>query len=413
MGKDTLTTSSEDVLVQPNRSCSLSMFSCFSILLNGLIGIGIVSNGRHNRSGVAFNLIVNIIFALITYYSNYCISYVVSQTRSLSYEECWTNCGYKYPFVLSIGNFIPCVGFMSQFFANLHIFWVQLTDYIWPDCPPFLQDIYILSFIIIFILFIPMMLNQDEGYLAKLSHVSNLSLVAFAVLSIYIAVKISLADGFDPENSITIFDFSKDFLGPIGEYVGSYTTYCYYFISIKFLYNLTFRRAKKVIGWSLFTYCILTEIIGLASYFILYNDFDEKVFFLKLKPDNPEYQALTILFIIKTILSIPTLIDPMRISALYIVKISNRYPTFIWGAMAIIFMIVSLMFSTLSSTYMTALSGFLNAYVMMMQYVFPALMMIKKMAGKGKLHWVMIVLLIVLGFGFGIYSLIDFFTAFI
>lgn len=399
----------EDTFITPNRESSISWASCLSIFVNCLIGMGAIRNGRHNNTGILLNLLINVILALVTYYGMWMLLYVINCNKSTSYETCWTSSGFRFPGIISIGIFLPCIGFMSLYFSTIHLMFSTLMEFVWQDCPRLVKDNYVVSFVVV-ILILPIIFQQDLRYLAVTSHIANAITIVFVGFCVYFCVKRNLYYGFNDKNQISVFDLSKDWMSAFGDYVGTYTAYAFLFLSVRTMYNFTYKRSKKLLLYTLIIFCIFNEIIGLITYFVLYNDgWSDPVFLYSIASGNIAVVLAFAVFMVKIALLIPTLVDPIRISVLHIIKVSDHYPPYIWGGTAFILMLVSLMFSTLTNRYIAAFSQLLNSYVMLMQYAFPAFMLFKKMKTNNlpKIHYAGIVLLSLLGFGFGIYCLID------
>jgi hypothetical protein len=91
---------------------------------------------------------------------------------------------------------------------------------------------------------------------------------------------------------------------------------------------------------------------------------------------------------LQVIFSFPPMLEPMRLSALYLVNIREEYPTFFWVTIGLIWLLIAAVMATIATTYQDYALITATPMAMVMQFVAPAVMLIKCMPELPKIHWV-------------------------
>jgi hypothetical protein len=138
---------------------------------------------------------------------------------------------------------------------------------------------------------------------------------------------------------------------------------------------------------------------------VIYDDRREEFFLKELNPDDWTTKVGLIVFFFYLLCTFPVYIDPVRLGSLAFIRQLEVFPTFIWAATGMIWLIMAMLMRAVVMRWFpvvrlisTAASGF-------MQLGWPAMMMIKLMGTAPKIHWVGIGVFIALSLAFVAYAI--------
>ncbi|OHT14522.1 hypothetical protein TRFO_15031 [Tritrichomonas foetus] len=397
----------DDIPIKTSRKNSVSLFACFCILLNSLIGVGAIKNSRHGNCGVLLFTISNIVIAFLFYYASWFLIKLMSYYKTVNYESCWKASNFKFPWIASIAGCIPCLGYAANYFTEINNTYIMFIESVWENAPSIIIDPYFFDIIIILFFLMPCIISKERIMIVRYSYIKLFLLLVFLISIFYLFIETTLKNGFDPSNSVKLFDFSQSIIEMESEIVGTYISFCYIFISANQMINITFNRTKKMLRYA-FTGCFLiNEISFLLEYFVIFNNGENDSFLQNIDPTRTFNLFLMVCYTISLIFTIPTCMDPMRMNVFYVVKITDSYPQILWSAVGFVWMLIAALFSTLTSNHIEILTAFLGILAMLMQFVFPALMILKIRHGISKVHWVGIILFLVIGIGFSLVQIIS------
>ena len=396
----------DDERIRSNKMSSESFLSCLVVLLNSMCGLGIAQNYHCFACGFLFVTIVNIACALLAYYYSWMMIYLMRATREVSFESIWIGCGFKAFFVICIGMLVPCVGFISVYLTQISSLLKLLYQQVWEGAPVQLTDSLIVGLILSCTVFFPLYLRNDLRYIVILSYIGMIPLLGLLVLFVWWAVDSIRKRGFDPDHKVTLFNFQENWMTAVAEYVSTYVMYLTFSLILSHLRDLTYKRALRLMRIGIAVLCVYLEIMGIFGYLTSYSS---ESLPLMAVLDQTRVSVVTgiVFLIVKLITMVPTLVDPLRLSMLKIVVIHDTYPATIWGYMGVLLLVIASVFSLMNGAYLDIWRCILNVMVMFMQYISPAALLITKRSGLKRGHWIGIVLFIILGLAFSIFSLYD------
>lgn len=400
----------DTVPLKQNKANCLNIPQTVVVLLNCYIGLGPVRNDRHMRCGVVYTSVVNWIVCAITYYCYYLLILVMKTQKTFMYETAWAT-NYKLPIIMSVSTILPIIGFMSFYFTNIHNVWQSFVDCVWEDAPEFVSDHFTICLVVTFTIYIPLFIIQNIYYLYVLSIIKSVLTVLLFAFDIYWVMYFVKLNGFDPNHQVSwIFNGKEPFLTVVIEFISSYSNFMYIYYCLKEMYNLSFSRAKITVGWSLVIFAIINNLFCFAGYFTVFNNRGDDLVFKYLPQDSPITQISYIFFMVMLIIKLASMLNPGRESALAIVVILPKYPTFVWFSMGIISTLTAAYLGNLTSTYQDIFQIIENVFVIFMQFVVPAFLIYKIKNHVHKGHFFGSIILAIAGCGGLIYLL---FTALI
>ena len=396
----------ENERIRNNKMSSESFVACLVVFLNSMCGLGIAQCYHCFACGFLFVTIVNIVCAILAGYYAWVMIYLMKETREVSYESIWIACGFKWSFVICLGMLIPCIGFISVYLAQISELLQLLFAEVWVAAPVQLTDSLLIGLVLSCTVYFPLYLRDDLRYTVILSYIGMIPLVGMLVLYVYWCVESFRKRGFDPDKKVTLFNFQESWIMVIAEFVSTYIMYLTFCLVISHLRDLTYKRALRLMRIGIVFLWFYLEIVGILGYFTTYSG-EAVTIVAILDQSTISVVAGVVFLIVKLVTVVPTLVDPLRLSILKWVVIHDKYPPTIWGYMGLLLLVIASVFSRVNGPYLNIWRCILNALVMFMQFISPAALLITKRAGLSRLHWIGILLFIILGLGFAIFSLYD------
>jgi hypothetical protein len=389
-----LTLDGGDPLIQVNRVSSISPFQCIVMFVTANYGIGLARHGRHLRGGLVLATLGHVIMASISYYSLWIICYVGQRHQSFRYEELWRRCGYKGSVVVGLLMFISCESWIVLYFCYVLQLWVLIVDSMWPTAAAVIKDKFIVSFAILIVLFAPIILRRD-----KVAHFVGACLkgvVTVVLMALSIQWLVHYREHYVVESKVVrIFDISW-VVTIFGDYMNSYTNYPLLFWAFGSMKDLTFARLRKYILISFIFIVAGNEFVSYIQFFTLYDDRDADMIWGQLDLNLWSVRLGLVVWLVHIALTFPPFLEPVRTAALTLAQQLDSYPRFVWSSTGLVWMVISVLLSSISEANLLPLWLGVLAISGFMQFGFPALMLIKHMGDLPKVHWLGIILLIAL-----------------
>ena len=396
----------ENERIRNNKMSSESFVACLVVFLNSMCGLGISQCYHCFACGFLFVTIVNIVCAMLAGYYAWIMIYLMKETREVSYESIWIACRFKFFRVICVGMLVPCIGFISVYLTQISELLQLLFEEVWPSAPAQLTDSLLVGLLLSCTVYFPLYLRDDLRYTVILSYIGMIPLVGMLILYIYWCVESIRKRGFDPDKKVTLFNFKENWIMVIAEFVSTYIMYLTFCLVISHLRDMTYKRALRLMRIGIAILWFYLETVGILGYLATYSS-DAVTIMSIIHQSRISVVAGVIFLIVKLVTMVPTLVDPLRSSILKGVVIHDKYPPTIWWYMGLLLLVIASVFSRVNGPYLNIWRCILNALVMFMQYISPAALLITKRAGLSRLHWIGILLFIILGTGFAIFSLYD------
>lgn len=396
----------ENERIRNNKMSSESFVACLVVFLNSMCGLGISQCYHCFACGFLFVTIVNIVCAMLAGYYAWIMIYLMKETREVSYESIWIACRFKFFRVICVGMLVPCIGFISVYLTQISELLQLLFEEVWPSAPAQLTDSLLVGLLLSCTVYFPLYLRDDLRYTVILSYIGMIPLVGMLILYIYWCVESIRKRGFDPDKKVTLFNFKENWIMVIAEFVSTYIMYLTFCLVISHLRDMTYKRALRLMRIGIAILWFYLETVGILGYLATYSS-DAVTIMSIINQSRISVVAGVIFLIVKLVTMVPTLVDPLRSSILKGVVIHDKYPPTIWWYMGLLLLVIASVFSRVNGPYLNIWRCILNALVMFMQYISPAALLITKRAGLSRLHWIGILLFIILGTGFAIFSLYD------
>lgn len=396
----------EDYVLSSNKKSALSMWQGVVVILNYMIGVGLVSHYRHFRCGILLASFVNFFLAFVTYFSCDILFIGMQHLKKLRLESLWIERGFKLSFLIALFIFFPSLSFASLYFITIKNYLDKILDNYFPNRMYWLTDPYVLGLFIILVLIVPVLMTQNLKINVLLSCIGMATTMIIFIISAYWFVVNLKNNGFNHKNDIKLVDFSNGFFDCFARYIGSYFTYTIISTVMMQVRSVTVRKTKKIMRISLIYYSIFIEIVALIQYFTIYDVDDDSDIFENLNLDISVIIAIA-LMILKLLCTLPVCIYPAIEATFSLIIIQDQYPKLFWIFVVIVCCMSCLLISYIATSTQMIFAGFVNCVVLFMQFIFPTLLISKFLSEIKPFFIVIAIIISLLGFGLIIYSLYD------
>jgi len=396
----------DDSLLQRNSKSALNLFECTLMMINAITGMGALKLSVNFKYGAVSTSIVNLLLCLVSYYANWMLLTVMKIKRTFSYEESWRATMKHASFLTSINIIIPSVSFTSWYFLNIQELLISLLQQYYPNSSYIFKDTYLIAISVAIIICLPVIFQRTMKLVSVLSMIAFLCCIFAMVHITYWFIKYYNMYGFDPDQKMVLYS-SNGIVAVFSDYISAYCGFMFTFPCLSQLKSLTFNRGKSLMKYTHVFLFIFYEYTGLVSYFTLWDKQGSAIIYDKLPQGNMFLTIAYIVYIVLILCSIPMMINPARESALQIVSTTTKYPSYIWTSSGVLVAVTSILWTSLTGTYLSILRLFMSAAVMIIGFILPALMLSKVMDKLSKIHWVGITFFLVVGIGTMLFSLIS------
>jgi hypothetical protein len=383
-------------LIRPNRISSLSMIESFFIFSTSMAGIAVIRSVRHWNCGLILVTIIHITVALLSYYSVWMLLYVMKTYKVCNYQSCWRAVGFKGSWIIAIMMSATIAIFLAACFLVIWRMWIGLLFHRFPGLPAWITDPYLLHFVVIAVVFLPIVFRRDRHFLAYFSIVKAGVLVVFYGLNIYWCW-VQNRD-WTAEKPVNMVDTSQPYFPVLTDYVAVYISFFCIWAPLMDMRDFTFERGTKVIRWGYITFFVFSHSITIIQYFTFYGTMDADVILECLQVKNATIELGYVLVMMHMFISITSDLDPLRMVLLSFVQEMDKYPIYIWAAFGYIPLIFGVLLGQISEQHVWTVSLISNTFPIFLQFIGPAIMMAKVMkTGVSRVHWAGIVLLALVG----------------
>ena len=380
------------------RSGTLSFIDLVTCGLNAVFGIGIFRIGSYFNSGYLSIIILNMIIAIVSYYSLFLYVLSAAHYHQCTYEEIWVVAFSKKTV------FIPAFcSIISYFiFFGLDTQWISKTVHqmisVWaPGLDKAFSNIWTLTLILLLVFYIPICFVNN---LKIFVWIARIKLFCFFLILLYVFVRFILGlknRGFDPNNTASAFKIDDKILTDLSGYVFSYELMPFAYPGMRHAAFPTIDKMKKM---------FLTVIAICFVYYILVGIF----FYLTFYGQNSGYESIfsfysndwfnlcfMIIGILGIILSTPQLLNNDRYILLNAINRSEKFPKIFWFMVGVTIVLISSTIANLTGKINFIMNLISEVLALFLIFAFPPAFYLKAYGKSVKLHFIGSIFMLALG----------------
>jgi hypothetical protein len=390
---------SNDLHIKLNRRTSMNSVRCCILFTTANYGVGIARNSLKYQGGLILTTLLHALIAAASYYSLWMLSYVASVLKNTRYEGLWRRSGLKGSFFVALCTFLVSGGWISVYISYMCRFMDVIADYYFPTLP-ILNDPFLTNFILLIVVFLPVVMSRD--LLAQ--EVAAALKIILGAIFFGICVYWNVLCSSKPKTKgtkVALFDGGTVF-SSLSDFMINYLNFMLLFPAFERMKDLTFVRLDRCLRWSIFAVFFGNEVFAYMQYFMFYQDRETELVMEQIGYDEPSARVGLIILYLFLVTTIPPFLEPMRISLLDLAREMDLYPLFIWSAVGLIWMIVTILMSIVVRDNLDIIRRIAVASAGIIQFTFPGILCITHRAKLPKLHWVGAIAYIFLGVGMSI-----------
>lgn len=248
--------------------------------LNVAIGSGALKLGYAFRAGLLFSIIINIIVAILSFYSLHLYALAASHYHSGTFKDIWKSAFSEWSSdILAIANvlfaLINVMGYY-QFLQGSAMTIIRLMLRIsTTDENKTLDTVshyqFLIGFIITIVFSCPFCLSLNQQTVILVSYIS---MGAFILLVLYVIVRFSVTvskDGFDPNHEFKLIDFPDYAVGCISSFILAYMIYPLEWPNLKDSRNGSKKGLTYLFSTIIISCFTLYLLMGIFSYFSFFS----------------------------------------------------------------------------------------------------------------------------------------------
>jgi amino acid permease len=271
-----LSTETLDNIFNYPTTSSTTMFGGFQILLNTTIGSGALMIPYCFTVGIAMELIISIIFALLAFLSMYFLIESARISQKYDYQGLFDHCwGARHRWILDV--FISLTQFgalMIYAHWNGHLIWLVITS-LFHNLPPLLLQTSPWIFLVVALIVFPLTFFRSIGKLDIISFFSTFFVCVLIIHALYELIRDITGHGipdykWNDQGTVKAFDFSdgrwKVLITAFGVNAMAYTCHINLFSVYDQLERPTVKRGRKLGLYVVIAAFILYNAFGLITY---------------------------------------------------------------------------------------------------------------------------------------------------
>ena len=365
-----------------------------------MIGTGVLRLGSAFNSGLIFTHILNILVAIVSFYSLKLFVLAASCYHESTFEEIWSSAfSRKTVFIpalcsilSSLSNIMSYLGYLQDSIINIISNFILLFDNEGHDLIDSIQKYKILfGFFIVIVLCLPASLSNDLRFIVITSYIS---ITFFLCVFIYIIGRfaaIVVKDGFDPYHRFRLFDVKNHISDSISSLTYSYLFYPFAWPGLRHAKNTTARNFTNMFFTTILISFILYSIIGTFSYLSFFDQNTGGIILDYYPMGTGTNEILLIIGHMFTflyiLLTVPVVLNPARYILLNIINMKDSFPKDIWSLTGITLSLISLILANMPENITDILFIITDLLTLLLLFIFPPVLYLRGYGTKNKFHF--------------------------
>jgi amino acid permease len=388
---------SQDISDGVQNEQRISMTRAVLVLINSIIGVGLLSVAYCYRSGIVLNTMLSLILASCASISFYFLIDSSERTRVYDYSKLIVpSFGEKYEWIpntiLAVVLFGVGILYM-QFGYSLLCAFLRYFD----NIPDWVFNRWLIIFMPILFINIPLSCLRSIQKLSLVSFCSMFLVFIYLIHNIFYFIRSVNKYGFDPQNEINYVTFNKFFIPSIAIQATSYSCHQNIFPALNKLENGTKQRKMTVMIIVAIIAFLIYTTGGLFGYITLFDKIDDPVS-ISWYPEGQIFTFITQgLYSILLCLTIPLLYWASRLSINDLV-FKSEFTTLRWNFIGISLLLVGGLIAVTVKKIVVVFSFIGGICSPLIVYILPTLYFLRINKERSKIATFIAYCLLVIGF---------------
>lgn len=389
----------EDKLIF-NKVGTLSSAEFICVVMNTIIGTGVLKLGSAFNSGIIFTHLLNIFVAFVSVYSIKLFVLAAAFYHESTFEEIWgVAFSQKTSFIPAICSILSSFTNVMSYLSYLQSSSVQilsmlilLIDEEAEEAVETIEQYSLLIGLVIMIVFcVPTCTSYSLQYVVILSMIS---LSLFGVVFVYIIgrfIQIVHDDGFNAEHRLKLFDLKDNISNSIPSLTYAYLFYPFAWPGLRHSKNPTVKNLSKTFYLTIFITYVIYSIVGTISYFSFFNLNTGGIILDYYKSDTKTNMVLMLVSHLITffyiMFTIPVVLNPSRYVILNFINKRESFPLEIWALIGLTLSLISFLLGNFPGNIVDIIFCIADILTLLLLFFFPSILYLKGYGMSNKWHF--------------------------
>lgn len=391
---------SNDRLLFPNARGTMSPASGVAMMLNMIIGTGILRLGSVWRTGAISALVVSTIICFFSWYVLYLFAAVAAETGRSTYEGMWRD--VISPRTTWISGFWSVCSKFTLGIAYINFIKSTLASLVLEHFPAlegsFMINTHLISVVVFIVGCMPtIMISTTEG--SSMICWIAVGIIAFlGVHTLYWFGRFTLVNGFDPNKELKMAEWDMSLLSCISSLITAYMSIPLTWPAIKHIKGVTRNMLMRVFNISMIVCWVVYAVMGEVSYLTLFESNTGGLIF-DYYPKSYFVAMAEVLVIVLMVCSIPMAMNSARYLLIRVVWKKDKIPHLVWVIVGVVWHLIAVAVGELGDPYPRWIGVCVDVAAPLTYFVIPAVLYIATFGKKHMLHMFGAVGMIIVGFG--------------
>ncbi|OHT17469.1 Transmembrane amino acid transporter protein [Tritrichomonas foetus] len=387
----------DDEQLFSQRRESFDYFSTVVFILNVSIGTGVMKLGAAFKAGAVLSVLLSTFIAILSTYTFYLFLKSAAKTKSSTFEGIWAKTfGHKTVVVCAVISMTSKLMALKAYISFVCDQLVYLIKLVLPNHPSFLVDRFFLFAAVMVVFYIPVLSSKSLKVIFYCCLIKVTCLAFLCIVIVYYFITFTIQDGFDPRNEIAYFRFDNRFISALDSLLTAYLVMPICYPGLKHFRNLTVNTFLNQYKVSMFITWIVYNIVGLICYFTFFDQ-NTGGLILSYYPENTLTIIAQVALTLMMIFTCPVALNPVRYVLVDLVSRGSEFPSDVWCQAGIIIMVLAILLSSLKGDVNFWVSTITNIRSPLVLFILPSILYLKAWGTHNKLHFVLALLVFVIG----------------
>ena len=367
-------------------------------LINNAIGAGCLRLGYAFRSGIILSIIINFIFASLTY----CVLMIFLRTGSYfkisTFDGIWEHLfGRK---TVWISTFVSCIVGIYFCISYSKTLSSTLSDIIgtFVNSENLIKDGLTTGLLTLGVFLLPICYINKLKYIVVFCYIAIFCMFFFLVCVIYQFIDQVKRDGFDPNHQLAYFRFDSSIGNCIATFSTSYLIFPLAFPSFSHLKYSSFNQWKKIF-LAMISFCfIYYSLMGIFCYLTYFDENEGGLIIIYYDISNALRIVYNIGVFLLIVFSVPMFMNPARFLLLNLFYSTEDIPHSSWFFTGVSIAFIGLVVAHLSDSIYNIITYITDAITIVVLFLIPSFLYLKTFGYSDKFYGILSTFLLLVGF---------------
>ncbi|OHT15284.1 Transmembrane amino acid transporter protein [Tritrichomonas foetus] len=380
-----------------SRKGSLSFWDLVIVGVNSAVGMAALRLGSTFHSGFFLSIFLYMFIAAFSFYAIQLYIWSAAHFHESTYEEIWTEAfSNKTAVICGFCSIYSTFLFLADYVQIIQQEIIDLINIFAPNVNSSVKSPYTIGLILMALFFVPISLSSS---LRAVVNISIFQVITYAILLVYVVARFAISvknEGFDPNHQFSYFRFDIRASNDVATLIFAYVIFPFAWPGMRHSQQPTIKNITNVFKTIISIVFVSYLVMGIFSYLTFFDENTGGII-IEYYPNDTLSIIMKIVAIFFILFSCPLLLNNIRYIILNVIDKTDNFPKNIWSMMGVCITFIAVILANLTDKYMDVIYIIGDVFSSLLVFIFPATFYLRGFGRKVKFHFVMSIIVIIVG----------------